>query len=85
MDRSRIHKNKRMKTKRKAKVEIKKTTSGAQKGAWRYTIIGANGKTMAASEGYTSKSDAERGMADLSATILTFIGDNLGDWIRRHT
>lgn len=74
-----------MKTKRKAKVEIKKTTSGHAKGAWRYTVRGANGETLVTSEGYTTSKDAERGLADLSSALLFHIGDNLGDWIRRHT
>lgn len=49
-----------MTTKRRAKITFKKTSAGAQKGAWRYTIKAPNGELLVTSEGHTSKRDAER-------------------------
>lgn len=74
-----------MKTKRKATVEIKKTKSGKQKGAWRYSIKAANGEKLCTSEGYTSEADAERGMVALTAAVLEYLGDRFLDWAKRHT
>lgn len=54
-----------MKTKRRAKITFRKTKAGAQKGEWRYRIFAFNGEPLATSEGYTSKHDAKRGLADL--------------------
>jgi uncharacterized protein YegP (UPF0339 family) len=70
--------------KTKAKVEIKKTTSGNQKGAWRYTVKAANGETLVTSEGYTTKADAERGLLDLTTALLEHLGDRFRGWARRH-
>jgi len=33
----------------------------AADGSWRYRVLAANGETMAASEGYTRRADAQRG------------------------
>lgn len=54
-------------------VTFQKTKSGNQKGAWRFTIKAANGETQATSEGYTSKDNAQRGFADLVASVLRLI------------
>lgn len=40
----------------------------AADGSWRYRVLAANGETLAASEGYTRRADAQRGARDLLAT-----------------
>lgn len=61
-----------MKTKRKAKIEFRKTKAGGQKGAWRYTVKGNNGEILVTSEGYTTKQNAEKGSAALVLVILDY-------------
>ena len=39
-------------------------------GEWRYRVVGRNGEIMVTSEGYTSSSDARRGLADLATELL---------------
>lgn len=39
-------------------------------GEWRFRILGTNGETVASSEGYTRKEDAQRGYATLWAIIV---------------
>lgn len=39
-------------------------------GEWRYRVVGGNGEIMVTSEGYTSSSDARRGLADLATELL---------------
>jgi uncharacterized protein YegP (UPF0339 family) len=73
-----------MKTKHKAKVEIKKTSSGNQKGAWRFTIKAGNGETVFTSEGYTSIADAKRGFVNHASVVLEILGDRFRDWAKRH-
>lgn len=72
-----------MKTKRKAKIEFNKTKAGGQKGAWRYTVKGANGEILVTGEGYTSKQDAERGSAALVLVILDYAFDKAQQAVRR--
>ena len=38
-------------------------------GQWRWRLRAANGEPMAASEAYTRKADAERGVKDVSAAV----------------
>lgn len=61
-----------MKTKQRAKIEFRKTKTGNQKGAWRYTVKGSNGEILVTSEGYTTKHNAERGSAALVLVILDY-------------
>lgn len=69
--------------KHKAKIEFKKTKAGGQKGAWRYTVKGANGEILVTSEGYTTKHDAERGSAALVLVILDYAFEKAQQAIRR--
>lgn len=73
---------KAVKIKQKAKVEFKKTSAGNQKGAWRYTVKGGNGETLATSEGYTTKQDAERGFCNLVSMVLELLPE--GRWITKY-
>lgn len=59
-------------SKPKAKILVRKTKAGGQKGAWRYTVKGANGEILVTSEGYTTKQNAERGSAALVLVILDY-------------
>lgn len=72
-----------MKTKHKAKIEFNKTKAGGQKGAWRYTVKGANGEILVTGEGYTTKHDAERGSAALVLVILDYAFDKAQQAVRR--
>lgn len=69
--------------KQKAKIEIKKTKAGGQKGAWRYTVKGANGEILITSEGYTTKHDAERGSVVLAAVMLDYAFEKVRKAIER--
>lgn len=69
----------------KAKILVRKTKAGGQKGAWRYSVLAANGEPLVTSEGYTTKKDAERGSIDLTVAVLEFLGDRFLDWAKRHT
>lgn len=70
-------------TKRKAKIEFRKTKAGGQKGAWRYTVKGNNGEILATSEGYTTKQNAERGLAALTLLILDYAFEKAQQMIKR--
>lgn len=56
-----------------ARLIIKKTKAGGQKGAWRFTVVSANGEPQATSEGYPSKSGADRGFNDMINSIIAIL------------
>ena len=60
-----------------ARVIFKNTKPGGQKGAWRYSIIAANGEPLFTSEGYTSKADNKRAFNTLLVTINQIMADLL--------
>lgn len=70
-------------TKRKAKIEFKKTKAGGQKGAWRYAVKGNNGEILATSEGYTTKQNAEKGLVALALVMMDFAFAEVQNAIRR--
>lgn len=41
-------------------------------GEFRYRLKGGNGEVMATSEGYTTRTDAERGFVDLQRNFAAF-------------
>lgn len=69
--------------KQKARIEFNKTKAGGQKGAWRYTVKGANGEILITSEGYTTKHDAERGSVVLAAVMLDYAFEKVRKAIER--
>lgn len=72
-----------MKTKHKTRIEFHKTKAGGQKGAWRYTVKGANGEILVTSEGYTTKQDAEKGSVALALVMLDYAFNKVHQAIRR--
>ncbi len=55
----------------KPRIEVYRDTAGQ----WRYRVLAANGETLAASEGYTRRADAQRGARDLLATAAQVTTD----------
>ncbi len=56
----------------KPRIEVYRDAAGQ----WRYRVLAANGETIAASEGYTRRADAQRGARDL----LLATAEEIGAW-----